>query len=569
MKRELRYGVGALRRRPLLALAGWSVLEGVPAALSGLALARAVDDGFLAGRPAVGLAWLGGLMAAGGLAALGSRQIFRRLGDLVEPVRDDLVRRVVGGALGQAVAGRSDDGAVARLTRQVEIVRDTFAGLIVAVRGFAVTSVAAVVGLLSLAPEMALLMVPPFLLGVAALLATLGLAAARYRASLRADERLASTAGAVLAGTRDVAAAGAERHAAAMVAGPIAEQAAAERALASVAALRTGCFVIGGWLPLVVLLVAGPWLARQGYGAGAIMGGLTYVLLGLQPALNTLISGLGASGLRFVVTLGRILDAVTPPAVPLPRAAATSGHELTLRGVSFAYGPHAEPVLRELDLTVPEGDHLAVVGPSGIGKSTLAGLVCGLLVPDAGTVTLGGVPVAGLSADRLAALRVLIPQEAYVFTGTLRENLAYLRPGATDAEIGAAVAAVGADPLVDRLGGLEASLRPTELSAGERQLVALARAYLAPAPVAVLDEATCHLDPAAERRAEQAFADRGGTLVVIAHRVSSALRARRVLVLDGTGAVLGDHASLPARSPLYRELLGHWDASELQIQPAS
>jgi ATP-binding cassette subfamily C protein len=559
MRRELRYGVRALRRRPVLALAGWSVLEGVPAALSGLALARAVDGGFLAGRPLVGLAWLGGLVAAGGLGALGSRQIYRRLGDLVEPVRDDLVRRVVDGALGQAVAGRSDDGAVSRLTRQVEIVRDTFAGLIVAIRGFAVTAVAAVVGLLSLAPAMALLMVPPFLLGVAALLATLGLAAARYRTSLRADERLATTAGAVLAGTRDVAAAGAEPHAAAMVAGPIAEQAAAERALASVAALRTGCFVIGGWVPLVVLLAAGPWLARQGLGAGAIMGGLTYVLVGLQPALNTLISGLGASGLRFVVTLGRLLDAATPPAVPLARAAAVGGYELDLRGVTFAYGPHAEPVLRGLDLTVPEGEHLAIVGPSGIGKSTLAGLVCGLLAPDAGAVLLGGVPVAKLPPDRLAGLRVLIPQEAYVFTGTVGDNLRYLCPDASGHQVGSAVRAVGAEALVDRLGGLDAALRPADLSAGERQLIALARAYLAPAPVAVLDEATCHLDPASESRAELAFARRGGTLIVIAHRVSSALRARRVLVLDGAGAALGDHATLLASSPLYRQLLGHWE----------
>jgi ATP-binding cassette subfamily C protein len=375
---------------------------------------------------------------------------------------------------------------------------------------------------------------------------------------------------------------GAEEHAAAMVAGPIAAQAAAERALAGVAALRTGCVLIGGWLPLLVLLVAGPWLVGRGLGAGAIMGGLTYVLIGLQPALNTLISGLGASGLRFVVTLGRILDASAPPPAPapipppLPGPAAASGYHVVLHGVSFAYGAHAVPVVRELDLAVPEGDHLAIVGPSGIGKSTLASLVCGLLRPDAGQVTLGSTPVADLATDRLASRRVLIPQEAYVFTGTVRENLTYLRRDATDAEVRAAVAAVGAEALVDRLGGPAAPLRPAELSAGERQLVALVRAYLSAAPVAVLDEATCHLDPVAERRAEEAFAARRGTLIVIAHRVSSALRARRVLVLDGTGAVLGDHASLLAGSPLYQELLGHWERppaglrlAGVQIQPAS
>src|SRR5581483_6069462 len=96
------------------------------------------------------------------------------------------------------------------------------------------------------------------------------------------------------------------------------------------------------------------------------------------------------------------------------------------------------------------------------------------------------------------------------------------------------------------------------LSAGERQLLALARAYLSPAQIMILDEATCHLDPAADARVERAFAQRPGTLVVIAHRISSALRAKRILVLDGTRAVLGTHQELLDCSALYRDLVGHW-----------
>jgi ATP-binding cassette, subfamily C, bacterial len=557
MRRELRYAVAGLRRRPLVALIAWSVPEALPSAVLGLAVARAVDDGFLAGRPLVGLAWLGALLVSGLAGAVGARQVFRALGDLVEPVRDDLVRRVVTGALRAGAAGRADDGAVSRLTRQVEIVRDTYAGLIVVCRGFLVTVVGAVAGLLSVAPLIALLILPPFLLGCAAFVATLGLAAGRYREAVHADERLAATAGGVLAATRDIAARGAEEHAAAMVSGPIADQAAAERGLAGVAALRTLCFAIGGWVPLIVVLAAGPWLVGKGVTAGAVLGGLTYVLFGLQPALSRLFGGLGGSGLRFVVTLSRVLDAADQPPPP-PREANPRGHGVSLRGVTFAYGPHAEPVLRALDLDLPEGDHLAVVGPSGIGKSTLAGLVCGLLRPDAGTVLVGGY--AAVEVPEPA--RVLIPQEAYAFAGAVRDNLTYLRPDASDVDVEAAVAAVGAAPLVARLGGLDAHLRPAELSAGERQLLALARAYLSPAPVAVLDEATCHLDPAAERVAEEAFAARPGTLVVIAHRISSAFRARRVLVLDGSGAALGDHETLLATSPLYRELVGHWTAAD-------
>ena len=566
MRRELRFAVSSLRRGPVLGLLAWSVPEALPAAATGFAVAQAVDQGFLAGRVEVGLAWLAGMVALSVVGAAGSRMVFRRLGELAEPFRDDLVERVVGGELVHAIAGRGDDGALARLTRQVEVVRDTYAGLLVAVRGFVVTTIGVAVGLLSIAPVAALLIMPPFLLGFIAFIASLGLAAARQRVAVFADERLATAAGTVLAGARDVTATGTEAHAAGLVAGPIAEQATAERRLAGIAALRTLCFAIGGWLPLVVLLAAGGWLVDRGLTAGAIMGGLTYVLFGLQPALQNVVSGVGGSGVRFVVTLGRLLDATTLPAVAFSGAhKESSGHDIELRGVTFAYGPHAEPVLRDLDLVVPAGEHLAVVGPSGIGKSTVVNLLCGLLRPDAGTVNLGGVPAADLPTDRLAAMRVLIPQEAYVFAGTLAENLTYLRPDPDPGELDAAVAAVGAELLVSRLGGYDAAVRPAELSAGERQLVALVRAYLSPAPVVVLDEATCHLDPVAERRAEEAFAERAGTLVVIAHRISSAMRAERVLVLDGTGATFGDHATLAETSPLYRELVGHWQPVRLAL----
>jgi ATP-binding cassette subfamily C protein len=545
-------------------LAAWSVPETMPAAVSGVAVARAVDAGFLAGRPGVGLAWLGALVAASVVGALGSRQVYRHLGDLVEPVRDDLVRRVVGGALRRAVAATAGDGgdggAVARLTRHVEVVRDAYAGLIVVVRGFLFTVVGVVAGLMSLAPVVATVVLPPFLLGLVLYASTLGIAAARQRAAVRAEERLTAAAGPVLAGVRDVVARGAERHAAALVAGPIDEQAAAERALGRVAALRAACSAVGGWGPLLLLLLAAPWLVRRGLSTGAILGGLTYVLTGLQPALQALITGLGASGLRFAVTLDRLLEAGAPapgePTTPAPDRGPSVRFDLSLCGVRFAYGPHAEPVLRDLDLDVPAGDHLAVIGPSGIGKSTLAALLCGLLRPDAGAVLLGGVPVDHHRAPEAA--RVLIPQEAYVFTGTVRDNVGYLRPAATPGEVVAAFAALGAAALLDRLGGVDGPVDPAALSAGERQVLALVRAYLSPAPLAVLDEATCHLDPAAEALAEDAFAARGGTLIVIAHRLSSALRARRVLVLDGQHAVAGDPATLAATSPLFRDLVGHW-----------
>jgi ABC-type multidrug transport system fused ATPase/permease subunit len=226
--------------------------------------------------------------------------------------------------------------------------------------------------------------------------------------------------------------------------------------------------------------------------------------------------------------------------------------------VRFGYSASAEPVIDDLSIDIAPGDHLAIVGPSGIGKSSLAGLLAGMLEPTAGSVLLDGAPVTQYPHR----VRVLIPQEAYVFAGTLAANICYLRAGAApDDVLDAAAAAVGLGPLVTRLGGYQAVINPARLSAGERQLIALARAYLSPAPIVILDEATCYLDPAAESRAEAAFAERGGTLIVIAHRISSALRARRVLVLDGTRAQAGEHDTLLVSSPMYRDLVGYWNAA--------
>jgi ATP-binding cassette subfamily C protein len=560
------------RPRELARLTWWSLIEAVPAILSGQAIARAVDRGFLAGRPTTGLAWLGLLAAAVVLGSIGTRNTYRCLADLAEPLRDDLVKHVVGGALRgiAATGGSADRSAVARLTHQVEIVRDTFAGLVMTVRGFLFAVAGALLGLASLAPTVALAVAVPMLLGLGLFAATVPAMVARQRGYVSADEQLADRTGAAFAGLRDVVACGAESRIDTQVAAPVDGQAAAERAVVRMTAVRGLSLIIGGWLPVIIVLLAAPWLVRGGLTAGAILGALTYLLHGVQPALNTLVSGLGGGGVRLAVTLERILRGSGPEPTP-ERAAPTTrltGSDVTLRRVTFSYGRRAEPVVSDLDLHIGDGDHLAIVGPSGIGKSTLVGLLAGTLQPQGGEVRLGGAPTATLDMRTLARHRVLIPQEAYLFSGTLLDNLRYLWPEATDRDIDRAVDIVGLRSLVRQLGGYQARVAPDMLSAGERQLVALTRAYLSPAPLVLLDEATCHLDAAAEADAEQAFADRPGALVVVAHRVSSALRARRILLMDGTAATLGTDQSLRITSPLYRDLVGHWNAVP-SLQPAS
>jgi ATP-binding cassette subfamily C protein len=573
-------------------LAVWSLVQALPSLASGWSVAKATGD-FLAGGAGTlrGIEWLGAFGLAALAGALASRQAYLRVAALVEPLRDDLVRITVTGALRSATqdAKPGDAGAVARVTHQAEIVRDSFAGLLMVGFTFVLTTASALAGLVALVPAVLPLAMAPMAASLVLFCCLLPSLATWQGRSVVGEEAVADSAATALAGLRDAIACGAEDQVRTEITDRVTAQATALRGLARVNLLRALCLAVGGWLPLVLVLADAPSLVRHGVGPGAIIGAVTYIGGVLNRALYTLTQAFGGSGIRLAITLQRIIEASTSPAAlgAAPRGAASRGAgarrvlgvsgysaavngsalpyrtggdvaAVSLRGVSFGYGPLAEPVLQALDLDLHEGQHLAIVGPSGIGKSTLAGLVAGLLGPLAGEIRLGGVPLAQIPAADLPRYRVLIPQEAYVFAGTLGENLGYLAPGASPAALDASVGAVGLRDLVRRLGGYHADLRPAELSAGERQLIALARAHLSPARLAILDEATCHLDPAAAARAESAFAARPGTLIVIAHRISSALRADRVLVLDGGRAAIGDHAALLGCSPLYRDLVGHW-----------
>ncbi|MFJ1952880.1 ATP-binding cassette domain-containing protein [Streptomyces microflavus] len=553
------------RTGTVLRLAGWSLLEFVQTFLGGYGVARALDHGFLAGRPLTGLLWLAVAAVAVLPAQLATRGVFGRLADLVEPLRDGLVRRAVSRALAGALAHPAGTTArsLSQVTHQSEIARDGWAGLVLTLRSFVFTVAGAVAGLLALEPRLLLIVLPPLVLGAALFLATLLPMAARQRDYLTSDEAYAAHAGKAAADLRDIAAAGAADRTVAESRALADDQVRAARSLARWSGVRVVALAVCGRFPPLLLLLGAPWLLRDGLTPGALVGALTYLTQALAPAVQALMTMLSTVGGRLLVVLDRFTDAPPPPAaddrppsVPPVRGSAPVAE---LRAVTFAYGPAAHPVLDRLSLTVAPGEHLAVVGPSGSGKSTLAAVIAGVERPTAGAVRWHGRPVRPADAT---AVRVLLPQHAYVFTGSLRDNFCYLRPAAGDRDLAAMIDALGLDPLLSRLGSLDAPLEPDRLSQGERQLIALGRAYVAAPPLIVLDEATSRLDPAAETRAELAFAALPGALVVVAHRLSSARRADRILVMDGPRTCCGTSAELLRTSALYRDLAGLWEPDE-------
>ncbi|XVV05518.1 ABC transporter ATP-binding protein [Actinosynnema sp. CA-248983] len=546
------------QRRAVLALLGWSVVEGVPALLSGRLVGLAVDRGFAVGDVRTGVLWLLVFAFVAVLGGFGLRQVFMRLGEVVEPLRDALVGVVVRGVL-HSSRRQPDASAVARITRHVEVVRDATAGLLVQARALLVTTTAAMVGLATLVSSVAWLVVLPVVASLVLFGALLPTLARGQRALVMADEDAAEAAGSVLLGMRDVVACGAGARAVADVRRQVDRQAAATVRLAWATALRGIVISVGAFTPLALLVVLAPGLVARGeLTAGEVLGAVVYLSTSVQPALRRLADTVGTVVLRLAVALRRLAEAA-PVVEDPPGELVPGGDDVEFRGVTFGWGAGV-PVVRDLSLRLTPGTHLAVVGPSGIGKSTLAGLLTGLIAPHAGEVLFGGVPVGAVSPSVRHSRIALVPQETYLFTGTVRENLALFAPSASDDFLLEAVSAVGASAVVERLGGLDGVVGHGGggLSAGEAQLLAVARVYACPADVVVLDEATSNLDPAAEAVVERAFAARDGVLVVIAHRLSSALRASSVLVMDGGEPLLGSHGELLGRSAAYRDLMAAW-----------
>ena len=312
-----------------------------------------------------------------------------------------------------------------------------------------------------------------------------------------------------------------------------------------------GVLALGGWLAIQGSITLGTFLAFSAY--LALMSGPVRML--------TMMVTIGQEARASVIRVFDIIDSRPvisdkPDAIELPPDAAG----LSFNDVRFGYVP-SEPVLRGLSLRVEPGETVAVVGASGSGKSTLALLLPRFYDPQSGSVRIGGYDVADVTRESLRAAIGLVMEDSFLFSDTIRANIAYGRPGATDEQVIAAAEAAQAHEFIARLPqGYDTVVgeQGLTLSGGQRQRVALARALVTDPRLLLLDDATSAIDPRLEAEIHAALREimRGRTTLIIAHRRSTLNLADRIVVLDqGRVADSGTHEELNERCPLYRRLI--------------
>ncbi len=318
-----------------------------------------------------------------------------------------------------------------------------------------------------------------------------------------------------------------------------------------------------GSVPLIMVLAAGPW-------AVGTLSGVDYLMVSMLPILLTKLTASIAIDLfewkHLMVSKANIQQIIREPEEMGDEALfAPERHDIAFQDVSFSYVP-GEPVLGGVSFTAPDGKLTAIVGDSGSGKSTILNLIAKFYEPQAGTISIGGRPIGGVSAERVLAQLSMVDQQVFLFDDTVRENIRHARPTASDGEVEAACRAAGCDSFVrglERGYDTEIGENGNLLSGGERQRLSIARAILKNSPILLLDEATASLDIENELAVKQAIThllEEKRTVVMIAHTLSIVQQADQILVVDGGKiAESGTHEELLARGGKYAAM---WRAEQ-------
>jgi ATP-binding cassette, subfamily B, bacterial len=584
--RKVRWMLGLLRpyRRRVILMFTALLLETGAALAPPYLLGKAIDSGIRAGDVAA-LDWIvGAFVFATVLYAVATYWETYLVGWIGTRALQDLRERIFSHLQSMSIGfftRRSPGVLISRMTNDVEALNQLVTSGFVTIFSSTLTLVGVVAIMLFLDVKLALITFITFpLLAVASVVFRI-VSAGTYRATRERIAAVTAYLQETLSGVRIVRSFGQERrHMTQMTALNEENRDVNMKTVYLNASYFPAVELLAAVGTAVILLYGGSQAVNGAIEVGVVVAFVGYLTRFFEPIQE--LSQLYTTYQQGMAALDKIFDLLdtTPDMVDAPGAIdpGTLRGEIELEGVWFSYAEQtatedgAAPddelwALRGVDLHVPPGQTLALVGATGAGKSTFAKLVARFYDPQQGTVRVDGHDLRGVQQRALRRQLGIVPQEGFLFSGSVRENVAFGRPEASEEEIEAAIAAVGATDFVAKLPqGLDTEVgeRGIQLSAGQRQLVAFARALLAEPRILILDEATFNVDVRTEKTIERGLERllHGRTAIVIAHRLSTIRRAGKIVVLEnGQIAEQGTHDDLITAGGPYAKLYGAWSES--------